>query len=536
MPGGLLNLITKRDDNVILNSNPKKTFFKSVYLKYTNFGLQKFRIDFNGLRTLRMNEPSYFSFKIPRHGDLLMDTYIAINLPNIWSPLYYDSSNNKYIEYQFQWIKNIGTEIIEEIEITCDGQILQKFPGTYINLLSHRDFAAKKNNFDYMTGNRPELYDPANNNNFNGFYPNAVYLPSYGTDGAQPSINSTTLYIPITAWFTFNSQQAIPLVALQYSEIHINIKFRPVKELFTIIDVTAQPDSNNNYPRIQPNFNNIYHQFYRFIQTPPDDTKQDSNQNSFYENKKTEWNADIHLIANYAFLDTNEVKLFTNSPQTYLIKDIYEHKFYDIAQSKMLNLMTSSLVTSWMFILRRSDVKLRNEWTNYTNFDFSTTTLPLLNSTTNPLIKTTGKFYNSSYKEILQTFGIIIDGKYRENTLHSGVFRNTTNFIHSNANFNDIPYVYTYNFCLNTSPFTTQPSGAFNFNNYKNTTLEITTITPPFSNNSSYDIICDDNGDILGINKPINAIYKYTYDLILIEERYNVLNIINGMCGLKYAR
>ena len=54
MPGGLLNLVSYGSQNVILNGNPSKTFFKCAYAKYTNFGLQKFRIDFDGLRNLRM--------------------------------------------------------------------------------------------------------------------------------------------------------------------------------------------------------------------------------------------------------------------------------------------------------------------------------------------------------------------------------------------------------------------------------------------------------------------------------------------------
>ena len=33
MPGGLLNLIAYGNQNIILNGNPKKTFFKSVYMK-----------------------------------------------------------------------------------------------------------------------------------------------------------------------------------------------------------------------------------------------------------------------------------------------------------------------------------------------------------------------------------------------------------------------------------------------------------------------------------------------------------------------
>ena len=56
MPGGLLNLVSYGNQNIILNGNPSKTFFKCVYSKYTNFGLQKFRVDFEGQRNLRLSE------------------------------------------------------------------------------------------------------------------------------------------------------------------------------------------------------------------------------------------------------------------------------------------------------------------------------------------------------------------------------------------------------------------------------------------------------------------------------------------------
>ena len=73
MAGGLLNIVAVGNNNLILTGNPSKTFFKVTYSKYTNFGLQKFRIDYSGLRELRLTEPSVFSFKIPRYADLLMD-------------------------------------------------------------------------------------------------------------------------------------------------------------------------------------------------------------------------------------------------------------------------------------------------------------------------------------------------------------------------------------------------------------------------------------------------------------------------------
>ena len=93
MPGGLLNIISVGNANIILTGNPSKTFFKVTYSKYTNFGLQKFRLDFDGLRELKTTEPSTFTFKVKRYAYLLMDTYVVVNLPDIWSPIWSPSAN-----------------------------------------------------------------------------------------------------------------------------------------------------------------------------------------------------------------------------------------------------------------------------------------------------------------------------------------------------------------------------------------------------------------------------------------------------------
>ena len=84
MAGGLLNLVAYGNKNIILNGNPSKTFFKTTYAKYTNFGLQKFRIDVHGPRVLLESNPTFFEFMIPRYADLLMDTYFVITIPHIW--------------------------------------------------------------------------------------------------------------------------------------------------------------------------------------------------------------------------------------------------------------------------------------------------------------------------------------------------------------------------------------------------------------------------------------------------------------------
>ena len=85
MPGGLLNLVSQSQLNVILNGNPSKTFWKATYKKYTNYGKQNFRLDYEGSPQLNLTTESTFTFKVKRFADLLMDCYISINLPTIWS-------------------------------------------------------------------------------------------------------------------------------------------------------------------------------------------------------------------------------------------------------------------------------------------------------------------------------------------------------------------------------------------------------------------------------------------------------------------
>ncbi len=175
MPGGLLNLVAYGNQNIMLNGNPSKTFFKTSYAKYTNFGLQKFRIDIQGQRSLRLNESSVFDFVVPRYGDLLMDTYVVVNLPSIWSPImppFVASSEStestfsplyQWQPYEFKWIEHLGSHMIERVRFTAGGIILQEFTGDYMYNLVERDFTNTKKELYYkMTGHVTEMNDPSN--------------------------------------------------------------------------------------------------------------------------------------------------------------------------------------------------------------------------------------------------------------------------------------------------------------------------------------------------------------------------------------
>jgi len=192
-------------------------------------------------------------------------------------------------------------------------------------------------------------------------YPNAYYTTSPA--GAQPSIMGRTLWIPLGAWFNLSSYQAFPLVALQYNELWINVTFRPINEWFTIRDVM---DYTNNFPVVAPNFNQYYMQFYRFLQTPPD---QELGPTS-YVDTRTNWAADINLNCTYCFLSDDESTLFAKNEQKYLIKQVYEKPFYNITGQNTIDLDSLGMVISWMFYFQRSDANLRNQWSNYTNWPY----------------------------------------------------------------------------------------------------------------------------------------------------------------------
>lgn len=560
MAGGLMNLVSEGQQNIILNGNPSKTFFKTTYAKYTNFGLQKFRVDFDGSKTLRLSEESTFTFKVPRYADLLMDCYVSVELPNIWSPIVPPSpttENNTgvWVPYEFKWIENIGAQMISNVSITCGGQTLQEFSGAYLLAMVQRDYSAeKKALFDKMIGNVPELMDPGNAGARVNSYPNAYFTGDPA--GCEPSIRSRTLYIPLNAWFNLKSQMAFPLISLQYNELHINITFRPIQELFQIRDVT---DSVNNYPYVSPNFNQAYAQFYRFIQSPPD---VDLGPNS-YVDRRTLWNADINLNCTYCFLSNDESRIFATQSQQYLFKQVRESIFYNVTGPNKVDVGSLGMVASTMFFFQRSDANLRNEWSNYTNWPYSylpsditpaptSGTYEVLRMNGNGTVDATyigpgvnvdgnmtgwmitGPYDFNNQKDILVSLGILLDGSYRENVQPAGVYNLIEKYTRTAGNAPD--GLYCYNYCLNTSPYELQPSGAINMSRFSTIEYEFTTIVPPLDPYAQTLAICDPRtGTIVGINKPTWRIYDYNFNMIYFEERINLISFVGGNCALMYA-
>jgi hypothetical protein len=566
MTGGLLNIVSYGNQNVILNGNPKKTFFKTTYAKYTNFGLQKFRIDFTGQRSLRLTTDSTFTFNIPRYADLLMDTYLVVTLPTIWSPIWPASGNcqQTWAPYEFRWIENLGTQMIKEVRISVGGQLLQVLTGSYLLALVQRDFSGPKRAlYDQMTGNVPELNDPGNSNGRINMYPNAYFTNL--SQGSEPSIRGRRLYIPINAWFTLSSKMAFPLVALQYNELKIDVVMRPIQDLYTIRDVL---DPANGWPMVRPNYTNEYMLLYRFLESPPSVTLDSS---GYQNNAQTGWNADIHLISTYGFLSNEEAKTIAATEQKYLIKSAYEWRFQNVTGSHRVWLEnTLGMVSSWMFFFQRSDIDLRNQWSNYTNWPYNYLPVNIIPGPVSPSTEYQGiygglivncsntpitpigpgyntitknnsglfitqPFHSNNQRTILLNMGILLDGKYRENVLDEGVYNFVEKYTRTASNAPN--GLYCYNFCLDTDPFNLQPTGALNTSKFSNLQFEFTTFYPPLDPSANFLTICDPVTKLpVATNKPVWRIYDYNYNLVILEERYNVVTFMSGNAGLMYAR
>ena len=562
MAGGLMNLVAYGNENLLFNGNPKKTFFKATYQKYTNFGLQRFRIDYEGTKNLNEKTNTILEFKIKRYAELLGDTYLVFTLPTIYSPIYHyateegtsvvNKNGHEFAPYEFKWIEEVGTNMIDQIEVYSGGISLAKYSGEYLNCMKERDFSAeKKELWNRMTGNIPEVYDPANANGYINNYPNSLFT----TNGLvpEPSIRGRKLYIPIDAFFCDSSKMALPLVAMQYQEVSIRIELKPMMDLYTINNINETPDQITGLTyRMRPNKNALEHQMWRFLQPPIDKLAN----TALYNKNIFDWKADVHLMGTYIFLGQDERRVFAAKEHKLLYKQIYTFDFFDVAGSKIVDIESKDMVSNYMWRFRRSDAYLRNDWSNYTNWPYKDiipqattviddTALPnpayhqftgnIGSQTTNSSGQLVSNDYPVNQKNILLELGITMDGVYREKLLDAGVYQYMEKYMRTTGSSKD--GIYNYNFCLDSNRRVYQPSGAMNINKFKKVFFEFNTVEVPLDiSGTNVEYICDLNGNAIGFRKTSAILNEYNFDLRIFEERYNILIIQGGRIGLLNAR
>lgn len=79
MSGGLIQLVSYNQSDLILTGSPEITFFKSVYRRYTHFAKENVQLYFDG----NTNFDEEVSVEIPKNGDLVHKMYLVVDLPEV---------------------------------------------------------------------------------------------------------------------------------------------------------------------------------------------------------------------------------------------------------------------------------------------------------------------------------------------------------------------------------------------------------------------------------------------------------------------
>ena len=638
MGGGLLNIIASGKLNIILNGNPKKTFFKTTYAKHTMFELQRFQIESSFENALSLFTDSLFKFSISNIGDLLMDTFFSFTLPDIYSPIYTiplaytKSSNGQYAPspeisgliycqpYEFRWIENIGVQFIKKVTYLIDGRPIQEYSGDYLYCKSKRDLSSTKLElFNTMIGNTKELNEPEIYNNNNGNYPSVSWgglNEAHYPNGLEPSIRKKRIFVPLYLWETFSSYQSFPLLLLQYSKLEIQIECRPLCELFKVRDLnyfeswverlcpsTQLPkDITETFkyydpPFIKPDLSDERYNILFFLKPPPANTfclgdisyntinkltRRENIQKVFkdisikYYSKLPNFGFEnISIYSTLAFLSEDERIFISNQSQQYLVKKVFERTIYNVQGVRKEDIKCYGMTVSWMWFFQRTDVILRNEWSNYSNWPYNNKmpypcilSLDLLNSLSNvntPYISPQNKKYllNSlnpcaqyisgpthpgNEKNIMVNWGLYCNELVREDILPYGINNYIENYLKVEGDPDD--GIYCYNFNIEKGS-TLNPSGAMNMMKFNNITFEFTTIDPYREVSNNVNQILDvktnettnettnkttsettsetTNETKYCIDSLKSQEFDYNYNLHIIEERYNILQFSNGL-------
>ena len=271
-----MQLVAYGAQDVYLTGNPQITFWKVTYRRHTNFAMESIEQTFNGQADFGRRVQCTFS----RNGDLAYRTYLQVTLPEINQP----GSGQVFA----RWLDNPGHQLISMVEVEIGGQRIDRQYGDWMHIWNQLTLTSEQEDgFHKMIGNTTQLTyltDPA----FAAVatacsaadVPNAVCAP-------RKALPETTLYVPLEFWFCRNPGLALPLIALQYHEVKINIELRPLDECLWAVSAVAHSGGNKKHTASY--------------------------------NKSL---VAASLYVDYVFLDTDERRRMAQNPHEYLIEQL----------------------------------------------------------------------------------------------------------------------------------------------------------------------------------------------------------------------
>jgi hypothetical protein len=443
MGGGLLQLVAYGAQDAYISGNPQITFFKGLYKRHTNFAMEPFRVNFSGQAAWGTKQ----SAVIGRHADLMFSTYLEVVL---------DSGN--YNNDQGR----LGYNLLKYVELEIGGQTIDRQYGEFLFLWDclTSDLKQGEKLHTMVGGARnvgPQLMGGGNNCN-----------PGNG----RPSLPNQVLYVPFFFWYTRSPGAALPLIALQYHEVRINILWNDAQFIsgdFTNLATAPQP-----------------------IQAA--------------------------IYVDYIYLDTEERRRMAQQSHEYLIEQTQFNEDKGISSySNRIDLTFNHPVKELIWVVQPS------AYTNCNlakgNGSYSVANRTYLAGVNNLLPFTYDE--PAVFEQWLQ-----INGQDRLDKRYGDYFNKVQPYQHHSGSSNPVILgsgtvdtigpqaqsgVYCYSFAL--KPEEHQPSGTCNFSRIDTATIVM---------NMSGGVTVDESGDD-------------NWDCRVYAINYNILRVMSGMGGLAYS-
>jgi hypothetical protein len=374
--GGLLQLVALGKQDVFLTGNPQMTWFKMVYRRYTNFAIESQPMYFDGTPDFGKR----ITCNVPRRGDLLSQIILEVTLPALQL---LDGTPVSYVNA-------VGHALIQEITLEIGEQEIDRQTGEWMEIWSNYTTTKDKQTAFYnMIGK------------LDGYSPPTLFGP-------------LKLYIPLRFWFCRNPGLALPLIALQYHPIRINLTLRPLNQLF----------------------------FSQALTTPLCTTLQ----------VKPASISDLMLWGDYIYLDVEERRRFVSSTHEYLIEQVQYTSPIPIAPgatSGSLRFEFNHAVRELFWYVQRDDMTRYHEYFNFSSL---------------------GTFEVGTRKDILLDAVLQLDGFDRFQVRDAGYFRLVQPWQYHTV-VPEESFMYSYSFALR--PEDAQPSGSLNASRMDSMVLQV---------------------------------------------------------------
>lgn len=445
--GSIVELVAKgqQDEDVIDISNNSSLFEYDIIKKnkYTK-GDTMFYSQGN------TNWGNTIRFNIERTGDLLYGLYVKIKLPKLsisnldTTPIPTELDFNS--KYRVMYADYVGNILVEKVSLYINGMLIDELYGDYMQV--YTDLYISDWNRKAMLGFDDILNKP------------------------NIKIDSEIIYVPLKFSFCIDSKRPLPVIALQNSEIYIDIKLRDFHECISVLE------TNND---------TLYHSDVKHKTVPLEE---------------------VSLLATFYYVDLEERMKLATSDHEILITQT-QVRTQEITTNSTLEIDFNHVVKDLFFFIQPlKHVKYGEffNWSSKMNY------LPVeLNNITQ-----TKLWDFEPSRHLLVKARMLFNGIERIEWRDYKYFY----FLQNHENYKNTIESYIYVYSFNISPTKSSNTSGCNFSRISNAQLQVVTKSNSFS---------------VDTNPVVNYPPYDTFNFKCYATNYNILIVKNGLCGLKYS-